>query len=339
MVQNSYLRVADNNTLTVIFDKLPSNKFFDAIKVRDICVIKLLNRQEKASYEPGGPDVVVRSATGLSRMITRRQLVEEFKHANGNDIVMAYLSDRRKYTVIKDCVEPYKMLKLPNNCQGIIRGKVVKPGSYIVCQADDAGNPNLNTLIAIAPNMFRKMFEIPRQNSIIRNTGKGNKILNIFKHRDKYKGLINPNSIVIDFDKSNKIAQENNQIPKKQNSQIVQLQKKPLDNTNNNKLNLGNNNNIAPINTREQDAVARRYEQRKYRFTAVARVLNSNGALLGYVIKEIKTGKTQQCPIYQVMRMAEAKQVDNIIHCKQDNGQTYLKGNGIKLESLPAVMR
>lgn len=338
MVQNSYLRLTDNNTLTVIFDKLPSNKFFDAIKVRDICIIKLLNRQEKAAYEPGSPDVVVRSATGLSRMITRRQLVEEFKHANGNDIVMAYLSDRRKYTVIKDCVEPYKMMKLPNNCQGIIRGKMVKPGSYIVCQADDAGNPNLNTLIAINPNMFRKMFEIPRQNSIIRNTGRGNKVLNILKHKNKYKGLINPNSIVIDFDKSKRIAQENDQLSKKQNADSINLEKKPVNVTNNNKINLGNNN-IAPASAREQDAVARRYEQRDYRFTAMARVLNSSGTLIGYVIKEIKTGKTQQCPIYQVMRMAEAKQVDNIIHCKQDNGQTYLKGNGIKLESLPAVMR
>lgn len=339
MVQNSYLRIADDNTLTVVFDKLPSNKFFDAIKVRDICIVKLLNRQEKAMNEPGSPDVVVRSATGISRMITRGELVEEFKHANGKDIIIAYLSDRRKYTVIKDCVEPYKMMKLPNNCQGIIRGKVIKPGSYIVCQSDDAGNPNLNTLIAISPSMFRKMFEIPRQNSIIRNTGRGNKMLNIVKHRDKYKGLINPNSIVIDFDKSKKIVQGNSQQPKKQNSQSINLEKKPINNTNTNKINLGNSNNIAPTSAREQDAVARRYEQREYRFTAVARVLNSNGALLGYVIKEIKTGKTQQCPTYQVMRMAEAKQVDNIIHCKQDNGQTYLKGNGIKLEGLPAVMR
>lgn len=79
----------------------------------------------------------------------------------------------------------------------------------------------------------------------------------------------------------------------------------------------------------------------KYRFTVTHQIMSVNdpNKQIGFVVKELSTGKVKNLPISSVVKLCESKVVDNVmIVTKQSTGLRFLKGNGIVLKNLPKVL-
>ena len=78
-----------------------------------------------------------------------------------------------------------------------------------------------------------------------------------------------------------------------------------------------------------------------YRFRATKRIVNMNNKqLLGFVILEIASGKEKPMELSKVRVMADKRLIENL-SLVQKEGTTvkFLRGNGIRIESLPEVIK
>ena len=78
-----------------------------------------------------------------------------------------------------------------------------------------------------------------------------------------------------------------------------------------------------------------------YRFRATKRIVNMNNKqLLGFVILEIASGKEKPMELSKVRVMADKHLIENL-SLVQKEGTTvkFLRGNGIRIESLPEVIK
>lgn len=77
--------------------------------------------------------------------------------------------------------------------------------------------------------------------------------------------------------------------------------------------------------------------KRKSGNRVVAVIKNIQGKVVGYVIEDRK-GDRHNVRIGRVMAMAQAGKIDNVVFNENSNGKTFLRGYGIRLESLPVVI-
>ena len=76
----------------------------------------------------------------------------------------------------------------------------------------------------------------------------------------------------------------------------------------------------------------------KYKYTVIQKVVDMNNKLLGFTIKDLATNQTKNLSPQELSAVCKDRLVDNVMLVRKDNGQAYLKGNGIRLESLPSVI-
>lgn len=317
MGYTDYMKQVNGGNILIDFNYVPDKVFIDANQVRGIYKARILSRQQKKSRPDGSGDVMITSATGGSQIITREELCKNYNHSSGKKIVLAFLKTDTSYIVQSKSNEKYKVLKLPDNCIGKVNNKSAKPGSYIVCKSDDSGIIDKSTMTIVSPNMFRKMFKIPMQSIIKRHMNGGeNKMFGLFnsnRNRDiaSRKNVVNP---VINMNTES--LNKNNVKPININtnkSQTTYVQNKPLQN----------------VKT-----------QNKYKFVATHRIISmTNGKLIGFVILEKSTGESKQLNTSQVSQLCNKKLVENLmLVTKENSGVRFLKGNGIRIESLPEVI-
>lgn len=295
----NYIKKDGNGKNVLVCDDLPAKGFIDAIKVQDICKMRIIGRKErdKIGLKQGDPDVIITSITGERRQITRQQLCKEYACTNGKKILLAFVRDSKDYIVKSRAGynETYKILKLPNNCQAVLRNNRVQPGSYIICTADEQGNANVGNMYAVSSKMFKRMFKIPMQPVIEKSLGLGLVRKNVSK------------TTIL----SKELKQEQN-----------------------------NTSNINKPKANLQKTQTNNTEHTKYRFTAINKIVDNTGRIIGFTIQEIATNKTKPMTLTQVKQLCSVKSVSNIILVRNENtGQSYLKGNGIRLESLPKVLQ
>ena len=311
------------NDVLFILDQMTNSGFIDAYKVRDICMIKLMTRQERLDRQPGSPDVKVKSITGQSFFITKSQLAQNYRHISGKKITNAFLKTNTPYTVICNCNEHYKVMKLPDNCVGVFNNTKVERGSYIICKATADGDVDRSTLGIVNGKQFRKMFKIPMQPVIQRNmNGKSNKRFGLFDKRNA---------------RAQRISRPSISMPMMNNRQPVMNNAQPVIN---NAVNQ-NIQNSRPVRPQVQANQQVQQEVSKYRFTATHKLVKASAPdkIVGYAIKDLRTGQSTQLSIPQVAKLCDKKLVDNIVKVDdKSKGAWFLRGNGIALGSLQTII-
>lgn len=364
-----------NGRITVFCEQLPDKGFIDAEKVRNVCSIRVKTRGEKLQAGRPGNDVDVLYATGEREVISRTQLAKEFRHSNGKKIVIQTLRNGQKYLATRNMSgkEAYKVLKLPDNCTGSLRGNPVSSGTYLVCKANDDGSPNKDTMYTVSPKMFRKMFKVPMQAVIKRH---------LHKPSNRQFGLFNPRRLAevrgraprnhmgeFDMFENNTPHVRADSIPRSinlgtglhtamGNSQSPVVPVTPMNRTpvspNNMQRPANNMQRQAPQNIRrpinqnvmQQHVVntqstpgAEQHKKNPYKYTITHRIVSmTNNALIGFVVKEISSGQSKQLTTLQVHQLCEQKLVDNVMMVRKDNGVKFLKGNNMRIENLPQVL-
>lgn len=346
MSLTDYMRQGNNGQVSMVLDNLPEIGFVDAIKTKNICKATLLTRSEKEGLPPGSPDVKLTSASGETLYISRRELSTNFVLSNGSKIKIAFINAGKEYIVCSVCNEPYKVIKLPDNCVGSFQGKKVRPGSYMVCKVGEDGGIDFSTAGIVSPKLFRKMFKIPPQAVIKRHVGSGNKNFTLFSNRDKARRnreMFTPMQNAVQQQMNNNVQQ---QAPQQQFTPRVDTSQLGLNPANINvptaaeslkdRLNRNRQSlirNSAAENTQDKPTNS------KYRFTAINRVVDMSGNMQGFTVKDLQSGEKRQITVPQMSQLCSKKLVDNIILAKREStGTMYLKGNGIVINNLPEVI-
>lgn len=346
----NYLSYIDKTNIQIDLMEVPDSAFIEANKVVDVCMATILSRDKNKQLVRGGPDVQIQSASGEKGLISRKQLCSEFRHASGKKITMAYLKHDVQYVVYRQLEKTYKVLKLPSNCRGVIGTRVVKPNSFIVCQSDGNGALLKDTISVVSPKVFRKMFKIPMQEVIKRHMGgQGNS--DLIPGSTKRKPTL----------KSSDLGKINTQTPITTNGGLRMgvgaLNKQPVDVNSLPKANVtvsinkpntqgsGVNRSafrdklMAQANS-GNNGQSGQSGQTKYLYRATHRIVGMNNKnILGFVIQEIASGKSKQLTLDNVKLLCEQRKVENLmIVQKEGTNLKFLRGNGIRVESLPEVI-
>lgn len=344
---DNYMRQGADGKINMLLDSLPAIGFIDAIKTKNICKAQILTRKARMGLEPGSPDVKITSASGETFFISRRELANNFVLSDDSRIKISFLNSGKDYIVYNVCNEPYKVLKLPDNCFGTFQGKRVKPGSYMVCKAGEDGSIDMGSAAIMSPKMFKKMFKIPIQQVIKRHMGSGGKNFTLFQNRDK----IHSNRPITIHTNSNIPQTAGGRAPV---NQPVRTKGIPI-----NTAELGMNPaNINIPTTAEKlkqkfkdaqhvdgEAAAPVREENNtvknnhYRFKVINKVVDMNGNHVGFTVEDLKTNEKKQITIQQLTELCRRKLVENVmLVTRHESGRMHLQGNGIVLNNLPQVI-
>ena len=157
-----YMKQDNRGRKVLVCDDLPTKGFIDAIKVQDICKMRIIGRKERAriNMQPGSPDVIITSLTGERQQITRKQLCKDYTRTNNKQILLAFVRDDKDYIIKRkqNSNQTYKILKIPDNCIAVLRDKQVESGSYLVCHSDEQGKADISSMRSISSKTFRRAF-------------------------------------------------------------------------------------------------------------------------------------------------------------------------------------
>lgn len=325
---DNYMRQDENGKINILLDSVPEVGFIDAIRTKNIYKAKILNRADRANLTPGSPDVRLKSSSGKTKYISRRELANNFVLSNGSKIRLAFLNSNKEYFIYNICSEKCKVLKLPDNCYGTFKDKNVKPGSYMVCNVNDSGSIDMSTAEIVSPYIFRKTFRIPPQAVIKRHIGSGSKNFTLFNNRDKIKQMRQMNKPSFD---SSKLGMN----PSNIHIEAVNNTNSNISNTENKlwkpSINLVNKNKSIQETQNTNNST-------NYRFRVLNKIVDMDDRLLGFTIQEIETGKTKRLNTNELTKLCMNKLVENVMVVRNTRGTLYLKGNGCRLEALPQVI-
>ena len=79
--------------------------------------------------------------------------------------------------------------------------------------------------------------------------------------------------------------------------------------------------------------------QSKYKYTVVNKIMSFTGVCVGYTVREISNGRTLRVTEQQLKAACYKKLVNNVVLVNQQNGKSFLRGNGIDMSKLPKVMQ
>lgn len=303
MSTQNFMQKNQNGIITMICRNIPEHGFIDAIKIKDICKISIMTKEQKAGRR-GEHDVKVIKVTGEREIISRNQLRNNYLCSNGKKIKLAFLNSGKEYIVYRNCNENYKVIKIPENCVGNFSNKKIKPGNYIVVPVNNQGEMDREKMGVVSASLFKKSFKIPMQEVIKRNIGKGSKAISLFDKPRNSNSMARPISL----------GAETNIKPPSISSTPIQQ-----------KIN-------TPIQNKDNESNS------KYKYTVINKIHDYNNKHVGFTVSDLKTNKIHQVTIVQLSQMCESKLVDNVMLVTKATGQKFLKGNGIEIKKLPVVM-
>lgn len=309
-------------TVVVDINRYQGNAFVDAIKVRDIANVQIVKRDKKEKKQ-GGPDVMVIKASGETTYITRQELIRNYKYLSGKRIVIPYMKNNVKYTVIGACNQPYAVMLLPSNMVGIYNGKRLDPGTYIVAPKLPDGGIDYNNLRPVSRNLFKKMFKIPNQDVIARHSGKTGSVSNRVRYRKSNRMKFPGGDVNVGLNGGNMGT-----------TGVVGGGLGA--NTNHNPMS-GSMSNIGQPQNRVPQQVINEAPKKNYPFRAVAVIVTQDtNTEVGYLLEDTQ-GRKRQITKIQAIEMCRKEMIANLTAVTHQNGKDFIRGRGVSVESLPRM--
>jgi len=348
MARKNYITQTGERTAAIYVDKLPDCAYVNAIKSVDICTARLLTSAEKANIQRGGPDVEIVDMGGNKQLVTRQQLCSQYTHCSGRPIKLQYLRTDTKYIVYSVCNQTCRVTKLPNNCTGNINGKNIAPGSFIIKDAS-------GKISVLSPKLFRKAYKIPL-NDVIKRHMNGNvsrdfNIANIYKSESESRRRLQrefsgkvpaPIQINAPVQPSMSMPQPQEHIQNSFRTQNANECARPQlrQNASGNKFVNQNNKSFsmgaAPTNRQNSGQAP---QATGAPLTIVARLVNMNKQLVGFMVLHKASGNKKQMTTSQVKALSKEHKIDNImLVTKEGTDIQYLRGNGIVIQNLPELL-
>lgn len=284
-------------------DRLLNNGMIRVTKRRDIYVARILPRDRMS---PGSNDIIITSASGNRRTISRAELIKSFMYINGKKIRLAGWESSKAYMVYREVNNNAIAVKIPlkyrvrvNEIEVNSKGR--GSGDYIVADLDANGDIIENTIGIIPSALFRKMYYMPRTevNKMVQNIGNSRRVnTSIVKQKNIPNG------------------QSENKVDTRKVNEIQQVHKP---NTANRGLGTG-----------------RPEAGNKKEYVAVGRLMSANGELVGFVLQSM-SGKVLRVNKAQAMQLCNQKLIANlVVAVRPDTNRPYIRGNNIRIESLSA---
>lgn len=324
------------NTYILSMNDIVNKGMIKAVRKRDIIKARVLSLKEKRELENGAPDIEAITPSGQKLMITRKRLISDYTYLSGRKISLAGWKSNKYYTVMRFDNTNCLVMMVPSNCTTELNGvKANKSGrkmpDYIVALEDASGGIDSSSLGIIPSAMFHKMFYIPQQEIIIKHRNSGHKLFGTTKSSKENRAR----TVTPDSSLSTMRRQPKNILNNEGRNQVIK---------NNMQENI---NREAAIQRMQAERAARikeqQYQQRvaqqeqpKYKYRAVARLVDISGNLKGLRIQSI-SGEMKELTLRQVAELCRKKQVMNVMLSHNPaTGKSFLRGNGIRIEDLPA---
>ena len=348
----------NNDSLAINLNSMPDKGFIRANRVKNVVSFRLLADNEKR--ERGCPDVEIISVFGEKAVITRNELVKNYKFPTGKKIRISGLKKNTKYRALcADNREVYYTM-VPENAVGYLNSKPVPKGVVIVALGDGNGGINRNNISVMSLASFKKMCITPKTPEIVRNASRRNKSLTVFDRK------------VADYKRNKASGRKAQKLPNRNADNGVSMQEprvmgnyKEMPNMNlNNRQMMQSKGQMGPMNSQggrvarpvstpnglmnqqvqaQQRSVVpnQQGQQTKgYEFKAVCRLIDSStNKLVGFIIIN-RQNKQRKIHIGEAVELCRQRKIINLMLSKKTNVDgsvtEYLRGNGISLEQLPA---
>ncbi len=271
----------------VNINDIPISKYIDAVKKYGVYKVMILSRKKKKGmpgYKTGNPDVVVRNSSGKVSIISRRELLEQYRNKYNKKIKLIDLSSDKEYLLGKVENKKVVMLKVGKGFSVRLNSnEIVQSGDYIIIDTNENGEVDISTAYRMSPEMTKRTIEVPmseRLASILGINYTGG------KHDDDIHRSMGVDSNASSPDSTISICE------RKEN-----------------------------VNAKD--------------LTAVYALTNINGDICGYCIKRNSDGMSRNVSINEMIALCKRSLVDNVEAVTNQNGNVYLRGNGIRIEDLP----
>lgn len=324
----------NNNTLNINLLDIPNKSYFRAIRARNIVKFKLLTNQEKINMPNGSDDVLIKSAFNEKYTISRQELVQRYKYLSGKKIKLAGIKAGIEYNAFVTDNTEVRYLIIPDNSRGLVRNNIVKSGMIIAYLSDESGNLSENFGV-MNINTFKKMCVTPFTDKIRRNANNKTKVSRLWERKQYLSNNRNntrTNNTTMNFGLN---TEEFNRLDYQNRNNNRQSQAVQPNGLNNQKINLNMQNNMS---NRQPDNV-----KHIYKYIATKRIVDNNGKLIGFVIMNRNNNVKQidlrtiaiMCSNKEIKNLTLVNKVDEITHVSK----SFIRGNGIKIEDLEAVVR
>lgn len=333
----NYMTTSDNGTVHIDYKNIPSSAFLDTIQTKEICVINITKVNDTNRRDIGINDVkITNTSTNTTSYISRKELASKYRLINGKPIKFTFLHSGKNYIVCTRSDKKYKAFKLPNNCTTRVGNTMVPAGSYIIGMVDDGGNLITESLNIINPRLFRKSFKIPMQDAIENslNGKRHNNFTLAKKYEDKKYGRTKVNNSIslgkpVDF---SNISMQNINIPK----QNMNIQNRPINTQPSVLKSISNNLDTSGYSKPAHNNIQ---QLNNYKYEAVGRIEDINKNTIGVAFRELRTGKIIEVPMNKAIQACESNVVNNLMAVHSNDGNVFLRGNGILFNNLPKVVR
>lgn len=306
--------------LTLVFDNIPDKAFIPVLIKRDIVKARILTHSEKMGMPGGSSDVQIESILGYKRLVSRKEILRDYRYLNGKKVKLAGWRNGKAYTVMSAVNTRAVAMMLPVNCVMSVGNKRVnnsksKYGDYVICVANAEGNIDRSTASVVSRNTFRKMFSVLPNEVIEKNKGSKNSLLGRGRVESaEYEEV----SMIDEFKSPSKLESKNNITVNKTNEGVTEA---PIGAVDLSRNNIDNKPIVSPTMSGTK-------------LTTIGKLLNSENKIVGFIVKDNK-GMTRQVSKKDMIELCSRKLVDNIIIAtREPDGAKYLRGNGIKIDSL-----
>lgn len=367
------------NAYNINIQDVTSKGMIPVIRKRDILRVRMLSHSEKKGIARGAPDIIATSPSGVQKMLSRSEVVQNYRYLSGKKISLAGWKSSSEYTIYKQDNTPSLAMMIPSNCTVNVNNVMAnqsgrKGADYIVALADPSGNPIITTIGIIPSAMFKKMYHIPNNEVIQRNKGKGHKLSvkgpggeqergysrkqrqNQVQNRQQlqrppvrqsnqinYAKDLNMDTASLDFGDGDMYSTPTQQtspvkpmrrevqqtrVPTQIQNRTQPVQKQPVQRQPVQRQPVQGQ----PVQNRQQQ----QQPQNTYRYIATGRLFNSQMQLVGFIVQN-QQGQTKNVTTNQMIGLCEKRLVANIMLARQgEDGKIYLRGNNIRIESLPS---
>lgn len=324
----------NNDTLNINLLNIPNKSYFRAIRARNIVKFRLLTNQEKVNMPNGSDDVLIKSAFNEKYTISRQELVQKYKYLSGKKIRLAGIKSGIEYNAFVVDNTEVRYLIIPDNSKGLVRNNIVKSGMVIAYLSDESGN--LSEYFGVMNvNTFKKMCATPFTDKIRRNANNKTKTSRLWERKQYLANNRNnarTNNTTMNFGLN---AEEFNNLDYQNRNNARQSQAIQSNGLNNHKININMQNNMS---NKQSDNV-----RHIYKYVATKRIIANNGKLIGFVLMN-RNNTVKQIDLRTIATMCSHKEIKNLtLVTKIDEvthtSKSFIRGNGIKIEDLEAIVR
>lgn len=147
--------------------QLRKEMFMPVVQMRDMARARLVPVEEKKKMGLTDRDVMVESSIHGRRLISRRELVGNFRELNNRAIRLRGWKSGKTYNILGASGVPAFAMKVPQGYELNFKGKRIPGGkAYLVCRVGESGEPVVMDAQVIRRDRFRRMFSMPMSDQL-----------------------------------------------------------------------------------------------------------------------------------------------------------------------------